>query len=51
LYEESTNEHPEYELLAQNQLEEQRNVNSSPAISNNRIFLRMNRHLYCIEEN
>jgi outer membrane protein assembly factor BamB len=42
---------PEYELLAQNQLEDQRNVNSSPAISNNRLFLRMNRYLYCIGEN
>ena len=42
---------PEYELLAQDQLKDQRDVNSSPAISNNRIFLRMNRHLYCIGEN
>jgi len=42
---------PEYELLAQNQLEDQRDVNSSPAISNNRLFLRMNRYLYCIGQN
>jgi outer membrane protein assembly factor BamB len=42
---------PEYELLARNQLEDQRDVNSSPAISNNRLFLRMNRYLYCIGEN
>ncbi len=41
---------PEYELLAQNQLEDQRDVNSSPAISTNRLFLRMNRYLYCIVE-
>ena len=41
---------PEYELLAQNQLEDQRDVNSSPAISANRLFLRMNRYLYCIGE-
>ncbi len=39
---------PEYELLAQNQLEDQRDVNSSPAISRNRLFLRMKRYLYCI---
>ena len=42
---------PEYELLAQNQLEDGRDVNSSPVISNNRLFLRMNRFLYCIGEN
>jgi outer membrane protein assembly factor BamB len=42
---------PEYELLAQNQLEDQRDVNSSPAISTNRLFLRMNRYLYCIGAN
>ena len=39
---------PEFELLAQNQLEDQRDVNSSPAISNNRMFLRMKRYLYCV---
>jgi outer membrane protein assembly factor BamB len=42
---------PEFELLAQNQLEDQRDVNSSPAISNNHLFLRMKRYLYCIGEN
>ena len=42
---------PEFELLAQNHLEDQRDVNASPAISNNRLFLRMNRHLYCIGTN
>ena len=42
---------PEYELLAQNQLEDQRDVNSSPAISTNRLFMRMNRYLYCIGAN
>lgn len=42
---------PGYELLAQNQLKDQRDANSSPAISNNRMFLRINRFLYCIGEN
>ena len=42
---------PEYKLLAQNQLKDQRNVNASPAISHNRLYLRMNRYLYCIGEN
>ena len=41
---------PEYQLLAQNHLKDQRDVNSSPAISANRLFLRMNRYLYCIGE-
>jgi glucose dehydrogenase len=41
---------PQYELLAQNHLEDQRDVNSSPAISKNRLLLRMNRFLYCIGE-
>ncbi len=41
---------PGFELLAQNQLEDQRDVNASPAISRNRLFLRMKRHLYCIGE-
>jgi len=41
---------PEFKLLAQNQLKDQRDVNSSPAISDNRLFLRMKRHLYCIGE-
>ena len=41
---------PEFELVAQNQLKDQRDVNASPAISNNRLFLRMNRYLYCIGE-
>ena len=39
---------PKYELLAQNHLEDQRDVFPSPAISGNRLFLRMNRFLYCI---
>ena len=41
---------PGYELLAQNHLEDQRDVNSSPAIGKNRLFLRMKRYLYCIGE-
>jgi len=39
---------PEYELLAQNHLESERDVVPSPAISGNRLLLRMNRFLYCI---
>ena len=39
---------PEYELLAQNMLEGQRDVNSSPAISGRRLYLRMKNHLFCI---
>lgn len=41
---------PEYQLLAQNHLEDQRDVNSSPAISADRLFLRTHRYLYCIGE-
>jgi len=39
---------PEYELLAQNQLDGQRDILSCPAIAGNRLLLRMNRFLYCI---
>lgn len=39
---------PEYKLLAQNGLEGQKDVNASPGICRNRLFLRMNGHLYCI---
>lgn len=42
---------PEFEVLAQNHLEGQRNVNSSPAIANDQIFLRMNGSLFCIGKN
>ena len=40
---------PEYELLATNQfLADTSGFNSTPAISNGRIFIRSNQHLYCI---
>jgi outer membrane protein assembly factor BamB len=39
---------PKYELLATNRLAPGETTNSSPAISNGEIFLRTNRHLWCI---
>lgn len=39
---------PEYELLAHNRLEGDRRANASPAISGQRLFLRLDRFLYCI---
>lgn len=39
---------PEYELLAHNRLEGDREVNASPAISGQQLFLRLDRFLYCI---
>ena len=39
---------PEFEILAKNPLEEA--VLASPAISSSRLFLRAERHLYCIEQ-
>jgi len=41
---------PEYRLLARNRLEGDRDANASPAISGNRMFLRLGRFLYCIGE-
>ncbi|MBM4073554.1 MAG: serine/threonine protein kinase [Planctomycetes bacterium] len=44
------NASPKYELLATNRLGDGESTNSSPAISNGEIFLRTNRHLWCIAE-
>ena len=41
---------PKFELLATNRLDKGESTNSSPAISNGEIFLRTNRHLWCISE-
>ncbi len=41
---------PKYEVLATNRLASGESTNSSPAISNGEIFLRTNRHLWCIAE-
>jgi outer membrane protein assembly factor BamB len=41
---------PTYEVLATNRLDKGETTNSSPAISNGEIFLRTNRHLWCIGE-
>ena len=41
---------PEFELWAQNQLADQRDVNASPALSSNRLFLQMKRLLCGIGE-
>ena len=41
---------PKYELLAVNRIGPGESTNSSPAISNGEIFLRTNRHLWCISE-
>ena len=41
---------PKFEVLATNRLEKGETTNSSPAISNGEIFLRTNRHLWCISE-
>ncbi len=41
---------PKFELLATNRLEKGESTNSSPAMSNGEIFLRTNRHLWCISE-
>jgi outer membrane protein assembly factor BamB len=41
---------PQYELLEVNSLGSGETTNSSPAISNGDIFLRTNRHLWCIGE-
>jgi outer membrane protein assembly factor BamB len=41
---------PEYELLAHNRLEGDRRANASPAVSGQRLFLRLDRFLYCIGE-
>ena len=40
---------PKHEVLAVNRLAEGEQTNSSPAISNGRIFLRTFKHLWCIE--
>jgi outer membrane protein assembly factor BamB len=42
---------PEYKLLAHNRLEGDRNANASPAISRERLFLRLDRFLYCVGQN
>ena len=43
---------PRYELLAQNRMaEDDSDFNASPAISQNELFLRSNRFLYCIATN
>ncbi len=39
---------PKYELLAHNRLEGDRNANASPAVSGQRLIMRMDRFLYCI---
>ncbi len=39
---------PKFEILATNRLDKGEQTNSSPAISNGEIFLRTNRHLWCI---
>lgn len=41
---------PKFEVLAINHLSKGESTNSSPAISNGEIFLRTNRHLWCIAE-
>jgi hypothetical protein len=41
---------PDYELLAHNRLEGDREANASPAISGQRMFLRLGRFLYCIRQ-
>jgi outer membrane protein assembly factor BamB len=41
---------PKFEVLATNRLEKGESTNSSPAISNGEIFIRTNRHLWCISE-
>ncbi len=39
---------PQYKLLATNQLEERGRFDASPAIADNRLFIRSNKYLYCI---
>ncbi|MBW8040271.1 MAG: PQQ-binding-like beta-propeller repeat protein [Planctomycetes bacterium] len=39
---------PKYELLAHNRLEGDRNANASPAVTGQRLVLRLDRFLYCI---
>ncbi len=39
---------PEFKVLAQNRLDDESDFNATPAISNNELVLRSNRHLYCI---
>jgi len=39
---------PEYELLAHNRLEGDREANASPAVDGQRLVLRMGRFLYCV---
>ena len=41
----------EYNVVAQNKFEDDKNMlNASPAISGDKLFLRSDRFLYCIEE-
>ena len=40
---------PEFELLATNDLGERSTFNASPAVADNRLFLRSDQHLYCLE--
>ncbi len=39
---------PRYKLLATNQLEERGRFDASPAVADNRLFIRSNKYLYCI---
>ena len=41
---------PKYQLLARNTLGANEKTNSSLAISNGELFIRTNRHLYCVRE-
>ena len=40
---------PKFEVLARNKLEE--NIVASPALSDGQVFIRTEKHLFCIEEN
>lgn len=41
---------PEFELVTQNKLDDDSEFNGSPAVSDNQLFIRSNKFLYCIGE-
>ena len=41
---------PEYKLLATNDMGVRDTFNASPVVADGRLFLRSNKHLYCIDE-